>query len=84
MSDCGYIFHMAKKNTYTQAIKILKESSSIILQKTVKGKTIVLKFHKLDCPNVRYTSASNGEVEHDLILQAEEAISTLALALQYI
>ena len=72
------------KDTYKQAIEMLRESDVVILQKTVKTKTMVLKFQKLQVPYVRYTSASNREVEKDLVMHAEEAISVLALALQYI
>jgi alkyl hydroperoxide reductase subunit AhpC len=76
---------MAKKKTTLQhAAEMLIESSSIILQKKVKDKVMVLKFHKLDFPNVRYTSASNGEVERDTVLDINTALTLLATALEYI
>lgn len=73
-----------KKSTLQQAAEMLIESSSIILQKKVKNKVMVLKFHKLDFPNVRYTSASNGEVERDTVLDINNALTLLATALEYI
>lgn len=75
---------MAKKDTLKQAAEMLIESSSIILQKKVKDQVMVLKFHKLDFPNVRYTSASNGELNKDMVLDINTALTLLATALEYI
>jgi hypothetical protein len=75
---------MAKKDTLKQAANMLIESTSIILQKKVKDTIMVLKFHKLDFPNVRYTSAINGKVEKDVVLDVNNALSLLAIALEYV
>lgn len=73
-------------NSYKKAINMLAESDVIILQKTLKKKklTLTLKFQKLDFPNVRYTSAANGEVERDMVLELDAALSVLAQALEHI
>ena len=75
---------MAKKDTLKQAAEMLIESNVIILQKTLKKKniTMTLKFQKLSFPHVRYTSAANGELERDITLDLESALSLLALALE--
>lgn len=72
-------------NSYEKAIDMLAESNVIILQKTVEKKklTMTLKFRKLDFPYVQYTSSANGEVERDVTLHLESALSVLALALEH-
>ena len=75
---------MSKTEALKQAAEMLIESNVIILQKTLKKKniTMTLKFQKLSFPNVRYTSAANGELERDVTLDIESALSLLALALE--
>lgn len=75
---------MSKTEALKQAAEMLIESDVIILQKTLKKKNVImtLKFHKLNFPNVRYTSAINGEVERDITLDVEGALSVLTLALE--
>lgn len=72
-------------NSYEKAINMLADSDVIILQKTLEKKslTMTLKFQKLSFPNVRYTSAANGELERDVTLDIESALSLLALALEH-
>jgi hypothetical protein len=76
---------MSKTEALKQAAEMLIESNVIILQKTLKKKniTMTLKFQKLSFPNVRYTSAANGELERDVTLDIESALSLLALALEH-
>ena len=75
---------MSKTEALKQAAEMMIESDVIILQKTLKKKNIImtLKFQKLGFPNVRYTSAVNGEVERDITLDVEGALSVLTLALE--
>lgn len=75
---------MSKTEALKQAAEMMIESDVIILQKTLKKKNIImtLKFQKLGFPNVRYTSAVNGEVERDITLGVEGALSVLTLALE--
>lgn len=75
---------MSKTQALKQAAEMLIESNVIILQKTLKKKniTMTLKFQKLSFPYVRYTSAANGELERDITLDLESALSLLALALE--
>ena len=79
-----YLFCMSKTEALKQAAEMMIESDVIILQKTLKKKNIImtLKFQKLSFPNVRYTSAVNGEVERDITLGVEGALSVLTLALE--
>lgn len=79
-----YLFCMSKTQALKQAAEMLIESDVIILQKTLEKKklTMTLKFQKLNFPNVRYTSAANGELERDIILDPESALAVLALALE--
>lgn len=73
-------------NSYEKAINMLAESDVVILQKTLEKKklTMTLKFQKLDFPNIRYTSARNGEVERDMVLDLDSALGVLAIALDHI
>lgn len=77
---------MSKTEALKQAAEMLIESNVIILQKTLKKKsniTMTLKFQKLSFPNVRYTSAANGQLDRDVTLDIESALSLLALALEH-
>lgn len=59
---------------------MLLDSSSIILQKNHDEDGIfVMKFHRLDCPNIRISSCLNGEVQRDEVLHLKEAFPILVL-----
>ena len=65
------------------AAELLMDSSSIILQKDDGENVFVFKFHKLECPFIKYSVAVSGKVKHEETAKLPEVFPVICEALAF-